>query len=146
MFSIAKLPKRNMLMAGKFIMNRVVLFSSLALLVILTGCTPCGCSDSSLENAMVQIFDRGLTSAHFHFDSPLIGQNTFSLQLAYAGRSPVVVTGPYDASGDTITFRPIGGTALGIAGGTKYKVTCERDPNRMTIDVNGNKLAFDCGE
>jgi hypothetical protein len=138
--------EKNMPMTRKFIMHRVVPFFSLAALLGLTGCAPCGCSDSTLEDAMVQILDRGLTSAHFHFDSPLIGQNTFTLRLAFAGRPPVVVTGPYDASGDTITFRPIGGTALGIVGGTKYKVTCERDPNRMTIEVNGNKLTFNCGE
>jgi len=135
-----------MLMTGKFIMHRVVLFLSLAVLVSLTGCTPCGCSDATLETVIVQILDHGLTSAQFHFDSPLIGQDTFTLRLAFADRQPVTVTGPYEASGDTITFRPLGGSGLGIVGGTKYKITCQKDPKRMTIEVNGTKLTFDCGE
>jgi len=137
---------RNMLMTRKFIMHRVALFLSLAVFISLTGCTPCGCSEATLEDAVVHIVDHGLTSAYFHFDSPLIGQDTFSLRLTFADSTPIVINGPYNASGDTITFRPLGASGLGIVGGTKYNLTCQNDPKRMTIEINGNKLTFKCGE
>lgn len=123
-------------------MQRVVLFLSLAVLISLTGCAPCGCSDATLDSEIVRALGHGLTSAKLHFDSAFLGQDTFTLQLAFAGRPPVTASGPYAANGDTIAFRPLGATALGIVGGTKYKITCQSDPKQMTIEVNGDKLTF----
>jgi hypothetical protein len=133
---------RRGLMTRQFIVHRFVLFLSLAVLVSLTGCTPCGCSEATLDDEIVRILDGGLTGAHLHFESPLIGQNKFSLQLAYADRPPFVINGPYASSGDTITFQPLGATGLGIVRGTRYNVTCQTDPKRITIEINGTKLTF----
>jgi hypothetical protein len=116
----------------------------------LTACKPCGCADADLEEAIIQFLPGGLTSAHFHFDSPLIGEDRFTLQLMLANpapplTNPVTVRGSYKKSGDTITFRPEGGVTGLIIGGAKYTLKCQDDPKRMTIQrAGGPALTFVC--
>jgi hypothetical protein len=129
----------------------ILSISATLLLLALSACKPCGCSDADLEAAIMQLLPGGLASAHFHFESPWFSEDRFTLELRFTNPPPAPLTNPltirgsYSKSGDTITFRPEGGITGLIVGGAKYDLKCPKDPKRVVIQRVGTPaLTFDC--
>jgi hypothetical protein len=118
------------------------LVAALTLVLTLTACKPCGCGDADLDDAAAKLLGDGLTSAHMHFESPLIGEDRFTLEETFVNPppglpNPFIVRGSYKETSDSITFRPEGGTGLGIVGGARYTLKCEKDPKGLSFYRSG---------
>lgn len=130
-----------------------------ALLISLVGCRPCGCSDADMTEATIFLLNQvpgvgaTINGANFHFESPLIGDDTFTLNLSYtdgSGPHQDSFSGTYDESGGTITFKfgPSSKSQAIIRPGSKYTLTCDKKNKTLKLRGPGmtTDLVFKCRE
>ena len=76
----------------------ILSISATLLLLALSACKPCGCSDADLEAAIMQLLPGGLASAHFHFESPWFSEDRFTLELRFTNPPPAPLTSDCELS------------------------------------------------
>jgi hypothetical protein len=88
---------------------------------------------------------RGSLHFDYNFFSP--SDDDFSLAVTYATRAGPVATdtvsGTYNKSGDTVTFKTSNVSSALLPNGVKYSVTCQ--DNKLVFKRTGAPdLSFDC--
>ena len=122
---------------------------------LIASCRPCGCEDCQMTEISIAIAaaatGKNVTRATLHFDYNLFSpsDDDYSLGVTYttSGGPPVTdtVSGTYNKTGDTLTFKASTGSSTLLPNGVRYSVTCQ-DRKLVFKRTGAPDLSFDCSK
>ncbi|MGQ0763146.1 MAG: hypothetical protein ACT4OT_14195 [Acidobacteriota bacterium] len=98
--------------------------------------------------AIARGIDPRVTKVTLEKNSPIFGDDEFTVTMEIQNQNPIVSKGTFSQSGDSITFKVTNGVSALIMPG-EYKLTCSERDGRKVITVQrknpaGPPLTFVC--